>query len=235
MSVNVETALRLNESTAERWPHSLPSPRSMGSLDEVSVGVVADDPLNLAGMLSQLRDMPGIRLAAQGVPAHVAIVVGNLDESLLFSVRRLRAEGTQRVLVCAPNIDEAGLFAAVEAGACGVVRRADATPEQLARTLRSAACGDGALPPDLLGKLLEHVQTLQSRLLAPLGLRFSGLTTRETEVLRLLADGFETKEIAEKLSWSERTVKNVIHDVYTRLQLRNRAHAVAYAIRQGLI
>ena len=64
---------------------------------------------------------------------------------------------------------------------------------------------------------------------------FTGLATREIEVLRLVADGFGTSEIAHQLSYSERTVKNVLHDITTRLQLRNRSHAVAYALRQGLI
>jgi len=54
-------------------------------------------------------------------------------------------------------------------------------------------------------------------------------------VLRLIADGCDTSEIANRLAYSERTVKNVLHDVTTRLQLRNRSHAVAYALRQGLI
>ena len=54
-------------------------------------------------------------------------------------------------------------------------------------------------------------------------------------MLRLVADGYDTAEIAQQLAYSERTVKNVLHDVTTRLQLRNRSHAVAYALREGLI
>jgi len=54
-------------------------------------------------------------------------------------------------------------------------------------------------------------------------------------VLRLVADGLETSEIASRLSYSERTIKKVLHEVMTRLQLRNRSHAVAYALRNGLI
>ena len=61
------------------------------------------------------------------------------------------------------------------------------------------------------------------------------LTDREVDVLRLLSEGWDTAEIASKLAYSERTVKNVIHDITARLQLRNRSHAVAYAVRQGLI
>ena len=84
-------------------------------------------------------------------------------------------------------------------------------------------------------RLLEQVQRLQRQVLAPRGLTLTGLSKRETDVLRLLADGHDTADIARTLCWSERTVKNIVHDVTTRLQLRNRAHAVAYAVREGLI
>jgi DNA-binding NarL/FixJ family response regulator len=69
----------------------------------------------------------------------------------------------------------------------------------------------------------------------PLSRSHSQLSDRETHVLRLVADGKDTHQIARELSYSERTVKNVLHDVTTRLQLRNRSHAVAYALREGLI
>ena len=91
------------------------------------------------------------------------------------------------------------------------------------------------MPADLLGRLLEQVGYVQRQMLAPRGLTFSGLTDREIDVLKLVADGLDTNEVADRLCYSERTVKNVIHDVTTRLRLRNRTHAVAYALRQGLI
>ena len=72
-------------------------------------------------------------------------------------------------------------------------------------------------------------------MLEPRGLTFTGLASREIEVLRLIAEGYDTTEVAKALSYSERTVKNVLHDVTSRLQLRNRSHAVAYALREGLI
>lgn len=58
---------------------------------------------------------------------------------------------------------------------------------------------------------------------------------REIEVLRLLADGHDTASIARQLHYCERTVKNVIHDITNRHRLRNRTHAVAYALRHGVI
>jgi DNA-binding NarL/FixJ family response regulator len=125
--------------------------------------------------------------------------------------------------------------AGVEAGACGLLRRVDAVPERLVEAIQSAAAGDGTVPSDLLGRLLEHVGRLQRQVLAPNGLTLAGLTEREIDVLRLVAEGLDTSEIASTLAYSERTIKNVIHDVTARLNLRNRSHAVAYAVRQGLI
>jgi DNA-binding NarL/FixJ family response regulator len=79
------------------------------------------------------------------------------------------------------------------------------------------------------------MSNIQSNVLSPRGMTLSGLSEREIEVLRLVADGLETSEIAARLCYSERTVKGVVHEITTRLRLRNRAQAVAYAVRQGLI
>jgi DNA-binding NarL/FixJ family response regulator len=95
--------------------------------------------------------------------------------------------------------------------------------------------GEGVLPGDLLGKLLDQVGRLQRQVLDPRGLTLSTLTAREVDMLRLVAEGMDTAEIAAKTAYSERTVKNVLHEVITRLNLRNRAHAVGYAMRHGLI
>jgi DNA-binding NarL/FixJ family response regulator len=97
------------------------------------------------------------------------------------------------------------------------------------------ARGEAVLPGDLVGRLLDHVGQLQRSLLDPNGPGLSTLTAREADMLRLVSEGFDTAEIATKMSYSERTVKNVLHEVTTRLQLRNRAHAVGFAMRQGLI
>ena len=79
------------------------------------------------------------------------------------------------------------------------------------------------------------MERLQHQVLHPRGLTLAGLTDREIEVLRLLSEGLDTNEVSQRLYYSERTVKNIIHNVTSRLDLRNRTHAVAYAIRQGLI
>ncbi|BCJ56870.1 hypothetical protein Jiend_02920 [Micromonospora endophytica] len=115
------------------------------------------------------------------------------------------------------------------------MRRSEASADRLVAVIQAADAGEGAVPPDLLGRLLQQVGALQREVLGPRGLTFAGLAEREVEVLRLVADGFDTAEIATKLSYSQRTIKNILHDVTNRLHLRNRCHAVAYALRNGLI
>lgn len=80
---------------------------------------------------------------------------------------------------------------------------------------------------------LDIARSLHRRLSLPR--KISGLTERELNVLRLLAEGLDTAEVSGQLFYSERTVKNIIHDITSRLELRNRTHAVAYAIKAGLI
>jgi DNA-binding NarL/FixJ family response regulator len=108
------------------------------------------------------------------------------------------------------------------------------TSEELLRAVRAAATGGGALPPQLVGEVLNQLRQLR-RGPVTRGNTRSPLTTREADVLRLLADGYDTVEIASRLQYSERTIKNIIHSLLQRLGLRNRPHAVAYAMRAGLI
>ncbi|HEX2040914.1 MAG TPA: response regulator transcription factor [Acidimicrobiales bacterium] len=206
--------------------------------DRVRVFVYAADPISQAGVAAQLRSRPEVHVVDEVDVdrAAVAVVMADeVDEETTRVVRAIERNGCPRVVLVVTRLDDSGLLSAVEAGACGILRRSEAAPERLVGAVLSAANGDGSVPPDLLGRLLDQVGRLQRNVLAPRGLTLSGLSEREVEVLRLVADGFDTGEIAGKLAYSERTVKNVIHDITTRLQLRNRSHAVAYAVRQGLI
>ncbi|MFM7535363.1 MAG: DNA-binding response regulator [Acidimicrobiales bacterium] len=205
---------------------------------KIPVFVHADDPVLQAGVTALLRGRPEATVveATDLDTARVVIVAADdVDEPTVRTARALQRNGSMRLVLVITNLGDAALLAGIGAGACGFVRRSEATPERLGAVVRSAASGDGAVPPDLLGRLLEHMSSVQSSILEPRGLSLSGLSERETTVLRLVAEGLETSEIAERLCFSERTVKGVIHEVTTRLRLRNRAQAVAYAVRQGLI
>jgi DNA-binding NarL/FixJ family response regulator len=194
------------------------------------------DPISQAGVISQLRMRPEIRIVDSADQAVVAVIIADqVDETTTRELRSMRKDGQPRLMLVATTVDDAALVAAAEAGVGGLLRRSDASADLLVRTIVRVASGEGEVPPDLLGRLLEQVGRLQRQVLAPRGLTFTGLTPRETQVLRLVADGHDTSEIALQLCYSERTVKNVLHDLTTRLQLRNRSHAVAYAVREGLI
>lgn len=206
--------------------------------DRIPVFVYAADPISQAGLVAQLRGRPEVAVVAEGDvdTAAVAIVLcDEIDDDTLKAARAVQRNGCPKMVLVATRLDDAGLLRAAETGASGLLRRSEASPERLVTCVRSAVAGDGAVPPDLLGRLLDQVGRLQRQVLAPRGLTMSGLAERELEVLRLVADGLDTAEIAGRLSYSERTVKNVIHDITSRFQLRNRAHAVAYAVREGLI
>jgi DNA-binding NarL/FixJ family response regulator len=198
---------------------------------KVRVSVYARDPVSRAGVLAELRPRPEVEVVEHEFDAEVAIVVADrLDAECERIIRAVRRTSTARVVAVIADLEGAAVLATVEAGASGLIRRDEADAERLARVITATARGDGSIPPDLLGRLFSQLGRLQNHVLVP-----RGLTKREVEVLRLVADGFDTAEIAKKLSYSERTIKNILHDVVSRFGLRNRAHAVAYALREGLI
>lgn len=204
----------------------------------IDLSVWAPDPLSRAGTAAQLRNATGLRIRQdnQPVDGSVALVVADeVDTESLQVIRGLRRNGALGIALLVTRLDDRGLLQAVEAGVAGILRRNQATTANLLATIRSVAAGEGTVPPDILARLLDQVGHLQRQVLAPRGLTFSGLTERELNVLRLLADGYDTNEVSGQLFYSERTVKNIIHDITSRLELRNRTHAVAYAIKQGLI
>ncbi|MGW2395768.1 response regulator transcription factor [Kitasatospora sp. NPDC001664] len=209
-----------------------------GGGERIKVRLCAQDPITEAGLSGQLRPCPELRLLREDEADEAAVLLVAFDrvgEEEVQTLRQLRRTAPGQLVLVGTELDDVGLVAAVECGVVGVVRRAEATAARLVQTIVAAARGEGTVPADLLGRLLEQVGRLQRQVLDPRGLAFTGLSAREVEVLRLVAAGHDTAEIAEALAFSERTVKNVLHEVTTRLQLRNRSHAVAYAMREGFI
>jgi DNA-binding NarL/FixJ family response regulator len=204
----------------------------------VPIHVRAEDPITQAGLITQLAYQPEVHLVDEALidERTVGIVAAEVaNEATLRLLRSLNKTGCQRFVLVITSVDDTALLGAVDAGVCALVHRGDATPARLAKLAVQAAAGKGAMPTDILGRLLKHVSRLQHNVLSPMGLNLSGLSTREIDVLRLVADGLDTQEIARELRYSERTVKSILHDVTSRFQLRNRSHAVAYAMREGLI
>jgi DNA-binding NarL/FixJ family response regulator len=209
-----------------------------GRRDRVSVAMYAADPVLRVGVVHQLRQRPEVDLLADA-DAELAqvslVVVDAVDDDVAALLDRLRLNTATRTGLVVGTLGAGTLQRVIECGVAAVLRRSEADQDQLLHLVRAIANGEGVLPGDLLGHLLTHVSGLQRSALDPRGLSLSTLTTREADMLRLVSEGLDTAEIARKTSYSERTVKNVLHEITTRLQLRNRAHAVGYAMRNGLI
>ncbi|MFM9446786.1 LuxR C-terminal-related transcriptional regulator [Streptomyces acidiscabies] len=212
--------------------------RRTGPRRPVTVAVYAADPVLRVGVVQQLRQRPEVAFVADadaGTADISLVVVDSVDDDVAALLQRLRHNTATRTGLVVGTLGSGALQRVVECGVTAVLRRTEADQDRLVHLVTALANGEGVLPGDLLGELLTHVGSLQRAALDPRGVSLSTLTTREADMLRLVSEGLDTAEIARKTSYSERTVKNVLHEITTRLQLRNRAHAVGYALRNGLI
>lgn len=223
----------------------------------LTVAVQAADPILGAGAVAYLRSRPGIQPVAPN-GAHFANVVLILADTLsdelvawMQQVADQTADGEGRFVVVADGVAPAQLLRALCCGQLSVMPRHECDYEQVVQAIRLMHQGFVKLPRTELRSLImwRQWQPLRAALPPP---ALSGkskavvtgvapatssarLDEREREVLRLVADGFGTAEIAQRLSYSERTVKNILHRLLSRMHLRNRAHAVAYALGNGLL
>lgn len=207
-------------------------------MEQVRVALQAMDPISHAGLMALLQHRGDVAVLRPGQRVDAQVVVAaaeRLAPEAVAALRRVGAETNAPIVLVAQEVTEAELMTAVDCRVVAILPRGAITADRLAHSIRAAAAGGGVLPTNLIGELLKQVDRMQREVLASNGLNTSGLTPREIDVLRLMADGFDTNEIAGKLCYSERTVKNVIYGVTHRLKLRNRSHAVAYALRAGMI
>jgi len=154
-----------------------------------------------------------------------------VDGAMSGAVDLVRAAGATgaRVIVCATNDDPYLARAALAAGAIGYLHKVTLTPEMLHAAIKAATAGAVMVAPGLLPRALR-ASTPRAGTAKP-----DVLTGREQRVLALAARGHPTREIATELSYSERTVKNVLRDIVTKLNARSRSQAIANAVREGLI
>ncbi|HEY1704241.1 MAG TPA: response regulator transcription factor [Trebonia sp.] len=209
----------------------------------IGVLVHADDPVVYSGVLTLLRPRPELSLQTEDESSAASVLVlcvDSVDASALALLRTYWRTRTLQTVLLVGQILEAELFEALECGVRTIVRRQEASPERLVHAIAMADRGAGDLPPDMLGNLLGQIGRAlrtgsDSRSAARAAAPLPGLSQREIDVVRLVAEGFDTREIAAKLSYSERTIKNVIQGIMVRLNLRNRAHVVAHAAREGYL
>ena len=209
--------------------------------------VVADDQTVVReGLVTLLETMPGIEVvgsAADGEEA-IALVAELAPEVVLMDLRMPRVDGVEatrriradhpetQVVVLTTYADDDSIIGAVRAGAIGYLTK-DAGREHIGRALEAAASGQAVLDPAVQARLVDVA--------APPGAGArgaalpDGLTDREAEVLRLIAAGRTNSEIGSELFVSEATVKTHVNRIFAKTGSRDRAQAVAYAHRRGLV
>ncbi|MFD9390956.1 response regulator transcription factor [Streptomyces sp. NPDC060000] len=203
------------------------------------VVVQTDDPLTRDGAVAFLaRDarielLPDEELADADILVMLTASVGGKTLSAMSRASQSTG-GRIRIVLVADHISEQQLALAVNHGLASFLVRPFTSFSQIVAAADEAYQGRSVVPPVLMSLLLDRMRIMQHSESAT-GLLPVELAQREIDVLRLLAEGLDTVEIASKLSYSERLIKSVIQAVVKRLELRNRTHAVAYAIRMGIL
>jgi DNA-binding NarL/FixJ family response regulator len=202
----------------------------------VAVAVFANDQITREGAVARLsayRELAVLSVGQHHRARVLLMLADELSEGALSTMERVRREAASRpgTVLVANELGQEQLARAVDLGLVSVLHRRHSGYDRIVRAILAAVTARAEAPDAVLRSALETFTALDSRAPRQTG----GLADREIDVLRLVADGLDTSEIAGKLNYSERTVKNVVHGVVTRLHLRNRAQAVAYAVRVGAI
>lgn len=204
----------------------------------VQVAADAPDAISCAGITEYLMASPQVEVLPPSRRPDADVVVWVPEpltpQGFAAMADEVRGGGQPTVLV-ADRISEVDLHAAARCGTVAVLPTSSAADERLLRAILAAAARKGAPPPDLLELLSRYAAQRQSEGEDQPALGGLELRSREIEVLRLMAEGLGTEQIAQKLCYSQRTIKQIFYSCTRRLNLRNRPHAVAYAMRRGAI
>jgi len=210
--------------------------------DEIRVLVVDDHAIIRRGMKAVLELVPNIKIigeAGNGLEAvkkadelHPEVILMDLvmpEMDGIEAIRQIKAHQPEvRILVLTTFAGEEMIFPAIKAGALGYQLK-DSSPEALVEAIQQVYRGEPSLHPIIARKVLQELLTPSEK--PPTS---DPLTHREVEVLRLIAQGYENKEIAEKLVISDATTRTHVSNILSKLHLASRTQAALYALREGL-
>ena len=200
-------------------------------MDEIRVLVVDDHPLFREGVVRTLNEETDMTVVAEADTAAGAIETarGTLpDASGLTVVETLQHECPySHIVVLTAVEDEDALLQALKQGARGYLVKG-ISGHELKNVVRAIGRGETYVSPSMAGRLLKELTTTEERS-ATMGV--ASLTDRERSILQLVAEGMTNKEIARRLSLSEKTVKHYMTNILQKLQVRNRVEAALLASR----
>jgi DNA-binding NarL/FixJ family response regulator len=197
----------------------------------------------LTMLLSVEDDIEVVGEAGDGVAA-TELAASSVPDVILMDVRMPKRSGieacvaikevapTARIIMLTVSDEEADLYDAVKNGASGYLLK-DSSIDEVAQAIRVVADGQSLISPSMAIKLLDEFKQMSrsDRQQVP----SPRLTDRELEVLKLVAQGLNNREIAKRLFISENTVKNHVRNILEKLQLHSRMEAVMYAVREKLL
>jgi DNA-binding NarL/FixJ family response regulator len=205
----------------------------------VAVVVMADDLLSGQGAVAYLRARAEVEiLGADRLPEAEVVLL------LLDTIGQDTAQLIERTATTCPRagfvlvgdaVREQHLVRAIRYAPLSVILRREADFDHIVQAIVDIREERLEMPAYALGLLERRLRTITHEVLEPNGLTAAGFERRELDILRLLAEGLATPEIAERLNYSERTVKSIIRKLLTRFNFRNRTHAVAHAVRSGIL
>ncbi len=212
-------------------------------MERITVLIADDHALFRKGIRKMLEaedDMKVVGEAANGVEA-VSLARKLMPDVILMDITMPELDGIEAtralhremphvgVVFVTMSADDASVIKGLQAGGRGYILK-DANEESMLRAVRAVASGESLLGPSVAEKVMRQFAALdkgESTLV-------DGLTPREMDVLKAIAEGRSNKEIAVKLSLSEKTVKNHINNIFSKLHLFDRTQATLYAIRTGI-
>ena len=216
--------------------------------ERLKVLVVDDHALFRRGLQMVLKSEDDIEVVGEAADGNEAVEKAqeSMPDVILMDVRmphRSGIEATQQIKDLLPHVkilmltisdEEADLYEAIKAGASGYLLK-EISIDEVADAIRSVFAGQSRLSPSMAAKLLQEFAAMSKRAAEARQLPAPRLTDREMEVLRLVAQGLNNRDIAKELFISENTVKNHIRNILEKLHLHSRMEAVVYAVREKLL
>ena len=216
-------------------------------MKEIKVLIVDDREVFREGLARLLEEQQHIKVVSwcagkqaigmvEKVKPDLVLMDTDLSECDSIDVVRQVTESSPEVKIAmfSESVDQARLFASVEAGASGYLVK-DLSVDNLVKSIDLISEGRVVISPILSKKFVDEFTVLREEKRARGTEEESDLSERETEVLRLVAEGYTNKEIAQKLCIAENTAKVHVKNILQKLELRNRQQAAAYAAEHGLV